>query len=258
MHLPDQVSLAEAGRLQERFPGQVELLACGPLLMYHSRRQLFDADEVSTEGWVSGRELQRPDQQFSWRAGPHGTLMYHNRWRWLLPQQLENAHLNELRLLFDWRRAPLKLVEAVMGCFQHAPADTAEVKAHILRDYGIEFISPSSLGAATDSTPANVDTVSTTPQALVRHREGKKYLLLQAKSELDLQQEYLLSPPGGEPRAARLRHPRDLNEQPIDRVPAGGLFLIDSEAAIVPGSRLDCKVSATSENCGGNEVKPVT
>jgi hypothetical protein len=248
MHLPDQLSLSMAGQLQERFPGKVELLACGPLLMYHSRRQLFEGDEVSLEGWTTGRERQRPDQNFRWRTGPHGTLMYHNRWRWLLPLLPAGEELSGIRMLFDWRGAPLNLVKTVMGYYRQPPVDLTEVRTELLRDYGVEFLSPviQAAVADTDTDTETGDTVSTPYLAVVLHREGKRYLLLQAKAELDLHGEYIFTPPAGEPRTARVRHPRDLNEQPIDRVHAGELFLLDCEAAIVPGSRLEYKDDTAS------------
>ena len=177
-------------------------------------------------------------------------------WRWLLPEQLVGANMGDLRLLFDWRGAPLKLVETVMSCFQQPPADLAGITTQLKQEYGVEFTTPSLQECVDDGTPETDDTVVQPPPALVLHREGKKYLLLQAMSELDLHQEYTLSPPAGEPRAAKLRHPRDLNEEPVCKVSAGELFLIDSEAAIVPGSRLDRKIGTASVNCGRNEGKP--
>lgn len=257
MHLPDQASLAQTRQLVAHFPGRVELLAVGPLLMYHSRRQLFAEDEM-TGSSVQGRELQRPGQLFNWRQNRHGCLMYHSHWRWLLPLLTAGEDVSDLRLLFDWRAVPEQLIARLMALQVEPPAadELTEIALQLDREFGLSFIPPDLAGRAETTTTITATAPSATAVATVLHRQHKNYLILQAAVDLELSRGYLLTPPGGSTRPARLLNPRDLNGVSISQVTAGALFFVDSEPEIVTGSRLDC-LSPPAENNGGRKLVPV-
>ena len=114
------------------------------------------------------------------------------------------------------------------------PEDLAEVTDDLQRRFGITF----TLHHLPGREPVPPREAAPPALARVLHREGSAYLLLRADTELDLSREYLLQPPGGTARQARLTDPRDCDGQTLRKVRAGELFTAATLPAIVPGTFL--------------------